>query len=71
MVWNYHHSWYQREENQEWLRAHPDFSTDLIVRFAKHAGSQQSPFYGEMPKEYAVDVLDADTDGDKEPLSGS
>ena len=71
MVWNCPHSWYQQAENQEWLRAHPDISTDLNVRFAKHAGSQESPFDGEMPEEYIVDVPDEDTDGDKEPLSGS
>ena len=71
LVWNYQYFWYQREENQEWLRAHPDISTDLIVRFAKLAGGQENPFAGEMPREYMVDVPDADIDGDKESLSGS
>ena len=71
MVWNYDPNWWQHAKSQEWLRAHPDISTDLIVRFAKHAESQGNPFAGEMPEEYTVDVLDADTDGDKEPLSGS
>ena len=71
MVWNCHHSWYQQAENQMWLRAHPEISTDVNVRFAKHAGRQESPFDGEMPKEYMVEGPGEDTDGDKEPLSGS
>ena len=71
MVWNRYHSYYQEAENQVWLRAHPEISTDLNVRFAKRAGRQDNPFDGEMPKEYLVEGPEEDTDGDKEPLSGS
>ena len=72
MVWNCDHDdWYQQAENQEWLRAHPEISTDLSVRFAKYAGSEVSPFDGEMPKEYTVKGPEKDTGGDKESLKGS
>ena len=64
-------SWYQQAATQEWLRANPDISTEVNVRFAKHAGSLENPFAGEMPRDYMVDVPDEDTDGDKGPLSGS
>lgn len=45
-------SWFQYEHIKEWLQAHPDISTDLIVSFAKHKVVQKNSFDGEMPKEY-------------------
>ena len=71
MVWDCHHNWYRRAEHQEWLRAHPEIATNLIVRFAKHQETQKDPFGGEMPKEYMFEGSEEDTGGDKEPLSGS
>ena len=71
LVWEYRHGWYQRAENKVWFRAHPEVSTDVNVRFAKHAGEllsmQPDIFDGEMPKEYMVEGSEEDKDGDKEP----
>lgn len=71
MIWHNDHKWFQGENNQEWLRTHPEIFTDLIVGFAKRTEGQKNPFDGEMPKEYMVEGPEEDTDGDKEPLSGS
>ena len=70
MVWNRDDGWYQQAENQTWLRAHPDIATDVIVRFAKHAGRLKNPFAGTTPKKCVVEGLPEDTDWDNEPPIG-
>ena len=45
-------SWYQREDIQEWFRAHSDISADVICSLAKHTKGRDDPFDGDMPKSY-------------------
>ena len=68
MVWHCQHNSYQPPENRMWLRDHPEISADVIVRFAKRAGTQRSPFSGGMPKEYMIYGPKEVTGGDKKPL---
>lgn len=42
----------QRTATQEWLRNHPDVSTEVNVSFAKNMLKEVNPFDGEMPEEY-------------------
>lgn len=60
LVWSCAYEFLIRASVLEWLRANPDISLDLNIRFAKKRVSQSDPFAGDIPEEYLNDKSESE-----------